>query len=727
MASGFTALTKTLQALKALTQETPGVTDVLDECIKELTELERAAAARTPTVEKHNNRTPLAKQRNLDRVPTFAGKRDEFPTFDKKVLNFVADEPGLRDLLKKISTDLTIRKKELTKDILNDLDLESNLKIDIQDLSRELHAMLVAVTDGTPGALVEAADGNGFEAWRILQTEYHSVTSEGRRQLLSKVIQPTRVKTYQEILPAQAEWEKYKTRYMELSGKRDMDDDLLVTSYMGILPMKLQEAVHGLEKDLTTLNDLQMYVRKQVTSMMDQDIKDRGLLHTEDGDAKNNYPDDGQKPVTQSQYDELMSMIKGGKGKGGKGGGFGGKGKGGTGCWHCGGDHLKANCPELDKIMEEKRAQGKGGAGPKGYPGQWGSQGQWNGWQVKGGLKGGAKGGYPGQGWKGKGKGLYGMEAFGVWLDTPGQQACGREEYEAGFMCDTCGPNEEEFVEYWDMKRGCKSGCCLGMNTSNAFEALSCEEEQIEYESEFPKALGSEVKNPEKSQKPKKIMKMPKKTPQKERLRKGKKKDVEEDIDMILSQLEEEFKAQEAGKAIEEKGEVAFECKKEDDEAMIVTDEDFEEEHAAWNVHEPQYSEYLKASAVMDSGAADHVTNRELAPTVEVVPSEGSRRGQHYITANGKRIPNEGQQRLAVMTEEGAHATMDWQITDVRRPLCSVSKLADRGNRVIFGAGGGVIHNVKSGRLTPFRRVGGVYALDLYVRQNASSGFTRQS
>ena len=80
-------------------------------------------------------------------------------------------------------------------------------------------------------------------------------------------------------------------------------------------------------------------------------------------------------------------------------------------------------------------------------------------------------------------------------------------------------------------------------------------------------------------------------------------------------------------------------------------------------------------------------------------------------------MANEGEQSLKVMTEEGATTDITFQITEMRRPLCSTGKICDRGNRFVFGRGGGVIHNLGTGRLTPFRRRGNIYALDFGVRQ----------
>ena len=91
----------------------------------------------------------------------------------------------------------------------------------------------------------------------------------------------------------------------------------------------------------------------------------------------------------------------------------------------------------------------------------------------------------------------------------------------------------------------------------------------------------------------------------------------------------------------------------------------------------------------------------------------------------GKKIPNEGEQELLLVTPEGHNTKMNYQITDVKRTLTSVGRVCDRGNKVIFGRGGGVIHNLRTNQLTLFKRSGGLYTMDIWVKQ--SEGFTRPS
>ena len=52
----------------------------------------------------------------------------------------------------------------------------------------------------------------------------------------------------------------------------------------------------------------------------------------------------------------------------------------------------------------------------------------------------------------------------------------------------------------------------------------------------------------------------------------------------------------------------------------------------------------LRRGITMDSGAARNVMPRKMVrDQSRIRPSEGSRRGAHYVAANNGRIPNEGE------------------------------------------------------------------------------------
>ena len=134
---------------------------------------------------------------------------------------------------------------------------------------------------------------------------------------------------------------------------------------------------------------------------------------------------------------------------------------------------------------------------------------------------------------------------------------------------------------------------------------------------------------------------------------------------------------------------------------------------------------WIKVRSVVDSGASAPVAPPSMAPNVPVEPSPGSRRGQKYASASKHKIKNLGQQKLKACTENGSFTEVLFQIADVSRPLVSVSGICEMGNRVVFGKGGGVVQNLRTGRQTPFYRQNGIYVLDMWLLDEPSSSFTR--
>jgi hypothetical protein len=127
----------------------------------------------------------------------------------------------------------------------------------------------------------------------------------------------------------------------------------------------------------------------------------------------------------------------------------------------------------------------------------------------------------------------------------------------------------------------------------------------------------------------------------------------------------------------------------------------------------------------VDSGAADTVGNRDVAPRCKVVPSQGSRSGVKYVAAAGKIISNEGEKNVQTETDEGHLCGIKIQIAQVNKALLSVSKICDAGHDVLFTKDGGQIIHKETGHVVKFRRVDGVYRLRLKVLRENSSGFTR--
>ena len=117
----------------------------------------------------------------------------------------------------------------------------------------------------------------------------------------------------------------------------------------------------------------------------------------------------------------------------------------------------------------------------------------------------------------------------------------------------------------------------------------------------------------------------------------------------------------------------------------------------------------------IDSGAAEHVIGPKIVPHVPVQTSEGSKKGVHYVAANGTKMVNQGEQVVSATTGSGQRCRFKLQVTDVHRPLMSVSRLCDAGHRVVFEANSGYIQSVATGEKVQFRRDNNVYRLGVSV------------
>ena len=77
----------------------------------------------------------------------------------------------------------------------------------------------------------------------------------------------------------------------------------------------------------------------------------------------------------------------------------------------------------------------------------------------------------------------------------------------------------------------------------------------------------------------------------------------------------------------------------------------------------------------VDSGASETVIGEDTLKGVTVTEGEQSRRGVKYEVANGERIPNLGEKKMRIKTEEGVQRAMTAQVVDVNKALLSVHKM----------------------------------------------------
>ena len=92
----------------------------------------------------------------------------------------------------------------------------------------------------------------------------------------------------------------------------------------------------------------------------------------------------------------------------------------------------------------------------------------------------------------------------------------------------------------------------------------------------------------------------------------------------------------------------------------------------------------------------DYVAPDCICPEVKSRPPEGSRRGQLYIAAEGKKIANEGEEDITRVTGSNKVVQTIWQTVDTTTPLSSVRQICLQGNRLLFGAQALVIYNIEN-------------------------------
>ena len=127
----------------------------------------------------------------------------------------------------------------------------------------------------------------------------------------------------------------------------------------------------------------------------------------------------------------------------------------------------------------------------------------------------------------------------------------------------------------------------------------------------------------------------------------------------------------------------------------------------------------------IDSGAGESVMPADCCESYEIMSGEMT--GEEYEAAQGGIITNVGQRDIVFDTKEGTTRGFHFEVGDsINKPLGSVGRITDKGNRVVFEQDCGYIESLKTGERTWFDRRDDVYVLDALVRP-ATPSFRRQS
>ena len=137
--------------------------------------------------------------------------------------------------------------------------------------------------------------------------------------------------------------------------------------------------------------------------------------------------------------------------------------------------------------------------------------------------------------------------------------------------------------------------------------------------------------------------------------------------------------------------------------------------------NEEAWKEVGTAEITIDSAADESVCPWDWGKafrTKEVAEMKKMR----FRNASGGKMEHYGEKRVTFMTNDQDRVIgMDFQVSDVKRPLAAVWRIAEKGNLVQFGPRreDNFIRNIETGERTEIRRKGRSYVLDVELVKRA--------
>ena len=127
--------------------------------------------------------------------------------------------------------------------------------------------------------------------------------------------------------------------------------------------------------------------------------------------------------------------------------------------------------------------------------------------------------------------------------------------------------------------------------------------------------------------------------------------------------------------------------------------------------------EELEIQVTIDSGAVDHVIATDHLPSsAEIAEVSGTRVGKTFVAANGLPMQTFGECVLQCRDEHGTSCS-SFAVTEVTRPLQSVSRMCDQGLEVLFTRTEAKVRDPKTGRyVAVYPRRGGLYTRSVKVK-----------
>ena len=127
--------------------------------------------------------------------------------------------------------------------------------------------------------------------------------------------------------------------------------------------------------------------------------------------------------------------------------------------------------------------------------------------------------------------------------------------------------------------------------------------------------------------------------------------------------------------------------------------------------------EWVEVELCADTGACDTVMPRKICTGIPITPSLQSLKGMEYEVADGNTIPNLGERRCLMWTENASGSRhINMQVADVHKPLLSLSRCADMGFESRFGRLAGALIDEETEEVIPLQRKGNLYVLKCWLK-----------
>jgi len=538
--------------------------------------------------------------------------------------------------------------------------------IDLDEFKADLIWVLTDKLDVNLSELIKKYDNNGLRAYKKLYIWCLDISAQAKQVNMKHIMNPDRAKSDEELADRIEKWDDDRRELIKIDPQCELKDPFLLTAFKDLLTPKMADYIDN-QMDSSVSEDYDE-VRKRVYSWaLKKRLQHRSNPKKSGGLDHMDIPD--ELPPTQCE-------LHGGKGPGPEtatwGGGFGnwwdypdpnsvdvlGKGKagakGGKGTFN----GTCNNCGIWGHRAATCRKPKGGGKGGKAGGGKGGGK-----FGKAGGGKGGWKGGKPGGG---KGKGLNEVGAGGTGVDLiqgeyPGYcYNCGEWGHTSKYCPKQTGvpPPKGPIAAVDEGSTGAKSGNGLG--------ALDLGTLDLGGRTEDP---GPEVRDL---------------------------KTMCEDAGWTVK----EGKSRRAPRSWIPRELLALNGSK------------------AGEVVIPQGQGWEEIKVTVDSGACDHVIPKQTVRPEDIKITDAVRKGVTYFTANGQPLPNEGEVNVSGRTREGHALGLTMQVAGVKKPLASVRKMCQAGNRVVFeeagGEVGGYVENKATGARIPINKSDGTYSVSVF-------------